>query len=648
LGKHYIVLNEELKQGYKPLQLRKIRLAKAHQNQPLDKLFETLGRAEKQRQLLLGILQMGGEKEELLAAAVLKKSGTTNSALKALEKKGLVEVFYGAEKKSLPNTSAATLPVLSELQAETLENIIGHFQKQSVCLLHGVTASGKTEIYAHLIQNELDRGRSVLYLVPEIALTTQLIRRLEHYFGKQVLVYHSRYSDRERAELYLKISKSQQAHLVLGARSALFMPLQNLGLSIVDEEHENSFKQQDPAPRYHARDAAIVMAQQQKAKVLLGSATPSFESYLNTKIGKYALVKLDQRYGKSILPRIETIDLKEVRRRKELKGHFSDKLLDAIADCLKKQKQIILFQNRRGFSTFLQCQSCGDVLQCVNCDISLTYHKHQHQLRCHYCGYHTAPPKQCPSCKSHELRSLGFGTEKLEDDLKIIFPEATVQRMDLDTTRKKGAYERIINEFENGLTDILVGTQMVTKGLDFDKVGLVGILNADTLLNFPDFRSFEKAYQLLAQVAGRAGRKEEQGLVLIQTSQTEHQAIEAIQKNRWANFYEQELRERLQFHYPPYYRLIRITIKHKKQAHLEIRAQQLSQILKQKVGSRLLGPAYPLNKRLKNWYQMELIVKVQPKDSRKKLKQALTAAVIEFEQQYPERKPRIIYDVDPY
>ena len=415
---------------------------------------------------------------------------------------------------------------LNEQQLDAYTQIEEHFKHLEVSLLYGITSSGKTEIYVRFIEQMLQQKKQVLYLVPEIALTTQLIARMKKYFGENVLVFHSRFSDRERVETWLKLIENPNTpFLIIGARSSLFLPFQNLGFVIVDEEHETSFKQFDPAPRYHARDTAIVLARQFGAKVLLGSATPSIETYTNALSGKYGLASLTKRYANIPLPEILCVDLKYARSHKEMHGHFSRQLLDEIKEALHSRKQVILFQNRRGFSTMIQCQNCGHVNQCKNCDITLTYHKHTDLLRCHYCGYSRQVPAKCPACGSYEIKALGFGTEKLEDDLKLMLPEAVIKRMDLDTTRKKNAYENIINDFEDGEIDILIGTQMVTKGLDFGNVSLVGILNADTLLNFPDFRSHERAFQLMAQVAGRAGRKNNRGKVIIQTSEPYHSII---------------------------------------------------------------------------------------------------------------------------
>lgn len=648
MSKAYILLEEELKGGYRPKQIRMVKAGVNLNEDSVDEAFELLGRAAKQRELLLGYFQYRDDAGLISAAQLLKRCKANDASLKSLDAKGLVEVFY-SNSRNLQSADPEIGNALFELnphQADAFASIKAHWDKP--ILLHGVTSSGKTEVYTHLMDEVLKSGKQVLYLVPEIALTTQLIQRLKQFFGPQLLVYHSRYSDRERVETWLKLmERKQEAAVVIGARSSVFLPFQNLGLVIVDEEHENSYKQYEPAPRYHARDAALVLAQEQKAKVVLGSATPSYESYFNAGKGKYHLVELKQRYGNIALPEIRPVNLRELRQRKQMRGYFSPELVEAIEAQLKQAKQVILFQNRRGFSTFLQCETCGHVMQCKNCDISLTYHKHRHQLRCHVCGYYTPPPRQCPACKSQQIKSLGFGTEKLEDELELMFPEARIQRMDLDTTRKKRAYENIIQAFEAGETDILVGTQMVTKGLDFGNVGLVGIMNADSQIFFPDFRAHEKAFQMLAQVSGRAGRKGERGLVIIQSSDPDHAVIDDVVSNRYKHGYEREMQERLEYHYPPFFRLIKLTLKHRDRATLEQRAALLGASLRQLFGRRVYGPEYPLANRLRGMYQMEILLKVESKTSLKKVKEALLDKVDAFQQEHKKGAIRIIYDVDP-
>ncbi len=647
LSKRYIVLEEELKQAYKPRKRRMVKAGPLLHPEDSDAAFQIVGKAEKQRQLLLSYWVLRNEEGQISAAQLLKKSGAGESSLKSLAKKELLEIFYQEDQLQLKGMDTIQeLKALNPHQEKAYQQIKSEDQKP--ILLHGVTSSGKTEVYVQLMADALKQKRQVLYLVPEIALTTQLILRLQRYFGDQLLVYHSRFSDRDRVETWLKLKKmGDQPCLVIGARSSVLLPFQNLGLIIVDEEHETSFKQFEPAPRYHARDAALVLAQMQGAQTILGSATPSFESYFNAQRGKYLLVEMNQRFGDIALPEIKAINLKEQRHKKLMRGHFAQGLVDQIEATLKAGKQMILFQNRRGFSTFLQCETCGHVVQCKNCDISLTYHRYQHRLRCHYCGYNTPPPAACPACKSKNLKTLGFGTEKLEDDLKLMFPEAKVQRMDLDTTRKKKAYENIITAFEEGETDILVGTQMVTKGLDFENVGLVAIMNADTLLYFPDFRSHEKAYQMLSQVAGRAGRKGEQGLVLIQCSDPQHPVILDVMAHRYRNTYTRELLERQEFHYPPYYRLIRLNLKHRDRPHLEERARLLAANIKRAFGNRMMGPEFPLAARLRGQYQMEILIKLENGIKLKSAKASLKEIVEDFQAEHRSKAISIIYDVDP-
>lgn len=648
LSKAYIILEEELKGAYKPRRVRLVKAGPELKESQLNETFAQLGNAVKQRELLLGFFQYRNEAGHTPAAFLLKKCGAADGSLKSLHDKGLLEIYYDDPQSGFSDNGpqATGLFPLAPAQQKALDEIRAH--SDIPVLLHGVTSSGKTEIYTHWMAEQLQAGRQVLYLVPEIALTTQLIQRLSRFFGDSLLVYHSRYSDRERVETWLKLmQKNQQAAIIIGARSSIFLPFQNLGLVIIDEEHESSYKQYEPAPRYHARDAALVLAHQHKAKVLLGSATPSYESYFNARKGKYHLVEVFERYGEMALPEIKALNIREHRHKKQMRGDFAPELVEAIDQQMRKGKQTILFQNRRGFSTFLQCETCGHVMQCKNCDISLTYHKFRHELRCHCCGYHTPPPRECPACKSQQIKSLGFGTEKLEDELQLMFPKARIQRMDLDTTRKKKAYENIIQAFEDGDTDILVGTQMVSKGLDFANVGLVGIMNADSQLFFPDFRAHEKAFQMLAQVAGRAGRKGERGLVLIQSSRPDHPVISDVIGHRYRSSYERELQERLEYHYPPFYRLIKITLKHRHREVLEQRAALLGGELRQLFNRRVYGPEYPLANRLRGMYQMEILLKIETKLSLKAVKKALAQQVEAFQQNHKKGALRIIFDVDP-
>lgn len=652
LGKHYIVLEEELKTGYKPKQKRYVKLANDLKEEEISEWFEKLNRAPKQRDLLLNFFALQlrlGKDKKISASQLLKESESLESSLKSLEEKGLFSLYYDKEIEAPEEFDLNDLKNLNPHQQRALAEVQSQFKEKDTVLLHGVTSSGKTEIYVRLIDKMMREGKQVLYLVPEIALTTQLISRLQAYFGDKVLVYHSRFSDRKRVETWLGlIENKDEPALVIGARSSVLLPFSNLGLIIVDEEHETSFKQHDPAPRYHARDTSIVLSHLHSAKVLLGSATPSFESYYNAKNGKFGLVEIHHRHGDLPLPEILCVDLKRARSKRQMRGHFSEEMINAIQNVLNQKKQVILFQNRRGFSTMIQCNNCGHVTQCKNCDISLTYHKHIDLLRCHYCGYSRKVPQKCPACNSHEIRSLGFGTEKLEDDLQIMLENAEIRRMDLDSTRKKNAYENIIQDFEDGAIDVLVGTQMVTKGLDFENVALVGIMNADTLLNFPDFRSHERAYQLMAQVAGRAGRKGERGQVLIQTSDPYHQVIRKVMDNDYIGMYEDAIYERKNYNYPPFHRLIKLTLKHKDRSKLSTSANLIGKELRNTFGARVLGPEFPLTARLRNQYQMEILLKLEEEVSLKKVKINLREIIESFFKENAEHKVRVIYDVDPF
>lgn len=656
LGKRYIVLEEELKNGYRPVQKRMVKLSDEYAGTGLSALFEELSRAPRQKDLMLAYFKLMGEAsrenpdevQAVVASKLLKAADSSDSSLKGLAEKGIFEIFYDQPHTDSPEAKGQNFYDLNEHQQKALDELKVHFEEKDVCLLHGVTSSGKTELYVRFIDEMLKQQKQVLYLVPEIALTTQLITRMKRYFGENVLVFHSRFSDRERVETWLKLVENPEApYLVIGARSSLFLPFQNLGFVIVDEEHESSFKQFDPAPRYHARDAATVLASMSGAKVLLGSATPSLEAYTNALSGKFGLASMTKRHADLPMPEIQCVDLLRARNKKEMHGHFSHQLIEEIKGVLAEKKQVILFQNRRGFSTMIQCQNCSHVNQCKNCDITLTYHKHIDLLRCHYCGYSKPIPSRCPACGSYEMKALGFGTEKLEDDLRLMLPEAVIKRMDLDTTRKKNAYQELITEFEDGDIDILIGTQMVTKGLDFENVALVGILNADSLLNFPDFRSHERAFQLMAQVAGRAGRKGQRGKVLIQTSDPYHNIIRKVMDNDYGKMYEDERYERKNYKYPPYFRIIKITLKHRDRQHLLLSSGAIAKELRMIFGDRVLGPEFPLVARLRNFYQMEIMLKFERSVSLIKAKENLLDRVGTFLSKNPDKKVQVIYDVDP-
>lgn len=536
---------------------------------------------------------------------------------------------------------------LSEPQTQAKNEICNQWHYKNVVLLHGVTSSGKTEIYIHLIQETLDRGGQVLYLLPEIALTVQMTQRLQRVFGSRLGIYHSRYSDRERVEIWRKQLSDSPYDIILGARSAIFLPFTKLSLVIVDEEHETSFKQQDPAPRYHARSAAIVMAQMFGAKVLLGTATPSMESFYNAKTGKYGLVTLSTRFKGIQLPEIEVVDVKDLRHRKMMTGPFSPRLLAAMREALTSGKQVILFQNRRGFAPVLSCRTCGWTPKCKNCDVSLTYHKRLNLLTCHYCGFTMPVPESCPNCDNPHLSDRGLGTEKIEDLVRTEFPEASVARMDLDTTRTRGAYERLIGDFGAGKTNVLIGTQMISKGLDFDKVAVVGILDADTMLNYPDFRAYEHAFMMMSQVAGRAGRKGKRGLVILQTKSPDLPVISQVVRNDYLSFYDNLLEERSLFRYPPFSHVAYVFLKHKSEGVVEMASQEMGGKLRQLLGDRVLGPDKPSVARVKAVFIRKIVLKLETGIDLKKTRQALYAARDVIVSQPCYKSVQIYFDVDP-
>lgn len=536
---------------------------------------------------------------------------------------------------------------LSLAQQDAYNGILMQMMKKDVVLLHGVTSSGKTEIYIHLIRKAIEEHKQVLYLLPEIALTVQIMERLHRVFGDRLGIYHSKYSDAERVEIWQKQLSDHPYDVILGARSAVFLPFKNLGLVIIDEEHETSFKQQDPAPRYHARSAAIVLAKMYGAKTLLGTATPSMESYYNAQQGKYGLVELKTRYKGIQLPEIQVVDVKDLRRRKMMSGPFSPQLLAAVREALKNGQQAILFQNRRGFAPMVECKVCGWVPKCKNCDVSLTLHKSINLLTCHYCGYTYPVPTECPNCGSTEIMGRGFGTEKIEDQIAEIFPEAKIARMDLDTTRTRNAYERLIADFSEGRTNLLIGTQMVSKGLDFDKVSVVGILNADSMLNYPDFRAYEHAFMMMAQVSGRAGRKGKRGLVILQTKNPTLPVIGQVVNNDYEGLYQGILEERRTFHYPPFFHLIYVYVKHKYDKVCEQASHELSKTLRSWFSERVLGPDKPAVARVKTMNIRKIVIKLENGIDQQKVREYL-----KFAQQQMGKDPRygalqIYYDVDP-
>lgn len=650
--KKVVAVNQEIYEQYKPKLERYVKLhGKYIEEASMHQLLDELGRAPKQREVIFTLFGMTAKNKGLIKLSELtKESKASPAVIKTLiDKQVLEEVKVQAQRFQFEEGELAGKVDLNEHQQQALQEIETTFETQDVCLLHGITSSGKTEIYVDLIEKEVSKGKQVLYLLPEIALTAQLITRLQNYFGEKVLIYHSKYSVNERVEVYQNVLNNREnARIVIGVRSSIFLPFHDLGLVIVDEEHESTFKQYDPAPRYNARDASVVLGKMRNAKVLLGSATPALESYFNADHSKYGLVNLDRRYGNVLQPEIEIVDIKDKHRKKQMTGHFSDRLLEEIRETLTNNEQVILFQNRRGFSPILECNTCGHSPQCPNCDVSLTYHSHNNQLRCHYCGYHMALQTKCMACGSIELSTKGFGTEKVETELKAIFPGHKIGRMDLDTTRGKHGYEKIISAFEEGELDILVGTQMLTKGLDFRNVRLVGIMNADTLLNFPDFRAHERSFQLMLQVAGRAGRTQKRGLVLIQTYNPHHQIVQQVSTNNYLDMYKEQLEERRNYKYPPFYRLIRITLKGRDYSRVNEGAEWLATSLKNSFYENVLGPEFPPIARIRNEYYKNILVKIPQKQSLSKTKALVSRVLESFKAIGAYRGVKTVINVDPY
>ncbi len=656
LDKEAIFVKEELRRTYKPKTETRVRLTEAARNERRLHFFfdELQRRAPKQLDLLMKYIELSGclggqAVREVSKSELLKRSGATPAVFAGLVDKGVFEVYH-REVGRLATGVQALMPLneLNPHQQRACDEIRAAFREKNVCLLHGVTSSGKTELYIHLIDEAVRQGKQVLYLLPEIALTTQITERLKRVFGGRLGVYHSKFPDAERVEVWQKQLSSAPYDIILGVRSSVFLPFTRLGLVIVDEEHENTYKQQDPAPRYHARNAAIVLASLCGAKTLLGTATPSIESWYNaTEGGKYALVELKERYQEIQLPEIIPVDIKELQRKKRMNGPFSPLLLQYVREALEQKEQVILFQNRRGFAPMIECHTCGWVPKCANCDVSLTYHKGLNQLTCHYCGYTQPVPRRCPACEGVDLRNRGFGTEKIEDEVKALFPEARVARMDLDTTRTRAAYERIIADFEQGRTDILIGTQMVSKGLDFDHVSVVGILSADTMLNYPDFRAYERAFQLMAQVAGRAGRKNKRGRVVLQTKSVDHPIIPQVIRNDFESMVAGQLAERQMFRYPPYYRLVYVYLKHRNEALLDMMAQAMGAKLRAVFGQRVLGPDKPPVARIQTLFIRKLVVKIEMNASMARARQLLQQVQREMVAEDRFKSLIVYYDVDP-
>lgn len=646
---------------FKPKTELYIRLCPPMQHEHiLHIVLDQLVRAPKQLKVLLKFLELSHwdtiESDtcrepvaELTRDELMNSSNATLAAIKTLVDKKILET-YEKEVGRLndgrePNLTS--MKQLNEFQTKAYDEILSSFNKKNVTLLHGVTSSGKTEIYIHLIEQEIAKHKQVLYLLPEIALTVQIMERLKAVFGNKLGIYHSKYSDAERVEIWNKQLSDTPYDIILGARSALFLPFHNLGLVIVDEEHETSFKQQDPAPRYHARSAAIVLAQMYQAKTLLGTATPSAESYQNALSHKYGYVSLNTRYQGIELPHIQIVDIHDLRHRRMMKGPFSPQLLAEVRRALDSGEQVLLFQNRRGFAPMIECHECGWVPKCTNCDVSLTLHKGMNQLTCHYCGYTYSVPDHCPNCGNTDLRGRGFGTEKIESLILEMFPEAKVARMDLDTTRTRSAYERIISDFSVGRTDILIGTQMVSKGLDFDKVSVVGILNADSMLNYPDFRAYEHAFTMMEQVSGRAGRKGKQGLVILQTSNPTLPLIHDVVKNDYTAYFKSLCAERKLFHYPPFYRLIYIFIKHRNEQTVNTAAVEMGSRMRQVLGDRVLGPDKPPVARVQGLYIRKLMLKLEMGLSMKEVRASLRRIQTTMLQYKEYASLQMYYDVDP-
>ncbi|WP_309612565.1 primosomal protein N' [Flavobacterium sp.] len=651
INKNIISLQEEIQSAYKPKLVKYIRL---HENyfaeEKLIALLDSL-KSEKRKNLVLQYFQLQAQEQQPISVKQLtEKTQTTVAIVKGLVEKGIFEEYFIQEDRvNFEKNKIENELTLSQAQQQAFDEIVSSFYTKEVSLLHGVTSSGKTEIYTKLIENYIAQGKQVLYLLPEIALTTQLVARLTKHFGNKVAVFHSKYSNNERVEVWNNvIQNSTSAQIVIGARSALFLPFNNLGLIIVDEEHEQTFKQQDPAPRYHARDAAIVLANAHQAKVLLGSATPSIETYYNATSGKFGLINLKERFGKVQMPEIELVDLKDSYFRKKMKGHFSTTLIDEITEAFANKEQVILFQNRRGFSPVLECMTCGHVPQCPQCDVSLTYHKFKNQLRCHYCGYSMAKPTNCHVCSSVDLETKGFGTEQIELELAEFFPLKNIKRMDQDTTRGKYSFEKIIDSFKNREIDVLVGTQMLAKGLDFDNVSLVGIMNADNMLYHPDFRAFERSFQMMTQVAGRSGRAEKRGKVIIQTYNPLHNIIQQVTNNDYQGMYKEQLYERKIYYYPPFYRLIKLTLKHRDFEKLKEGSMWLFQVLQQNLTIPVLGPEEPAIGRIRNEYIRTIMIKMPVDASIQGTKKTIQKILNSFDLVSQYRTIKVTVNVDFY
>ncbi|BDS15073.1 replication restart helicase PriA [Aureispira anguillae] len=651
MEKRLIFVKEELKNKYKSKKVDMVCLAEPYQSDStkLKDAFEIIGnKAIRQAETLMAYIQLSKEMEEVPKTALYDRARISSAGLKKLLEKNILEIY----KKEISRLSEYNGEVignykLSNAQEQARVEIKEAFEEKNVVLLHGVTGSGKTQVFVELMEETIAQGKQVLYLLPEIALTAQIVQRLQKHFGDQIIVYHSKFNNNERVEIWQ--NSLHGTPIILGARSALFLPFSDLGLIIVDEEHDPSYKQNDPSPRYNARDTAVFLSYLYQAKTLLGTATPSLETYYNVQQNKYGLVELNKRFGAATLPDISIVDAGEETKKKRMKSHFTPQLLKAIEETLGNGEQVILFQNRRGYAPVYSCNTCGWTADCVDCDVSLTYHKFSNDLHCHYCNHHRKLPKSCPACGNHSLVIKGFGTEKIEDELQIYLPDVKVARMDWDTVKGKHGHEKIIATFANKQVDILVGTQMVTKGLDFDNVGLVGVLSADQMLHFPDFRATERAFQLLLQVSGRAGRKQKKGRVLIQAYKMDHPVLQEVQKGNFQNFFQRELKERSDFGYPPFHRLIKVQLKHKKPDMVEKAAKFFAECLRTKLGDRILGPATPGISRIRTYYIRDIIIKLG-KNSKQLdyTKQLINDVQNHLKAQKGFSTIRLIVDVDPY
>jgi primosomal protein N' (replication factor Y) len=652
-----ILTGESIEERYRPKVESFVILSKKYTERELNDVLDNLVRAPMQYKLLSAYLEMtqykaGADLFPVKKAMLLSESSALSTSLSSLEKKGIFCSFnLEVGRLNLNTTAHQPLLQLSEIQKESLQSISDQFKNKDTVLLYGVTSSGKTEIYIHLIEEQLKKGKQVLYLLPEIGLTTQIISRIEKHFGSITGIYHSRFSDAEKVEIWRKVADEGSGNnfrLIIGVRSAIFLPYSNLGLVIVDEEHDGSYKQQDPSPRYNARDSAIVLAGLHKAKTLLGSATPSIESFHNCVTGKFGLAELPVRYGNARLPVIIIANTKEAYRKRQMVSHFTPDLIRAIDEAIRKERQIVLFRNRRGFSPYIECLNCGWIPDCIRCAVKLTYHKGLDKLVCHYCGYKEKLPSECIKCGSHEFATRGFGTEKIEDEVKIVFPSARVARLDFDTTRNKNSLNRLIRQFENRQIDILVGTQMISKGLDFENLTVVGILNADNMLNFPDFRAWEKSFQLLEQVSGRAGRRQVEGKVIIQTSDPSNLIIQLVLNHDYHSMYKSQAEERKIFGYPPFTRLIRINIKHKEWNPLNEYSAKLGSLLMESFGNRVLGPEAPVITRIHSWHIKTILIKIEKEKSVIAAKEMIWRSIEKIEKMKGASSLKISIDVDPY